>query len=78
MGLEGDAMTGADLIDHWPEFEQNYAKAVELVRRDKKASGSYVQRSLQIGYNQAFSIIDRMEAEGVVSPANHLGKREVL
>ena len=46
--------------------------------RDKKASTSYVQRRLQIGYNRAASLIERMENEGVVSPANHAGKREIL
>ena len=55
-----------------------YAQAVEIVRRDKKASTSYVQRHLQIGYNRAARLIERMEAEGIISPANHAGKREVL
>jgi S-DNA-T family DNA segregation ATPase FtsK/SpoIIIE len=55
-----------------------YDQAVAVVTRDKKASTSYVQRRLQIGYNRAASLIERMEKEGVVSPANHSGKREVL
>ncbi|MFD3266537.1 DNA translocase FtsK, partial [Phenylobacterium ferrooxidans] len=55
-----------------------YDRAVAVVTRDKKASTSYVQRRLQIGYNRAASLIERMENEGVVSPANHAGKREVL
>ncbi len=55
-----------------------YDRAVAVVTRDKKASTSYVQRRLQIGYNRAASLIERMEQEGVVSPANHAGKREVL
>ena len=46
--------------------------------RDKKASTSYIQRRLQIGYNRAASLIERMEKEGVVGPANHAGKREIL
>jgi S-DNA-T family DNA segregation ATPase FtsK/SpoIIIE len=46
--------------------------------RDKKASTSYVQRRLGIGYNRAASIIERMEKEGLIGPANHAGKREVL
>jgi S-DNA-T family DNA segregation ATPase FtsK/SpoIIIE len=55
-----------------------YDQAVAVVTRDKKASTSYVQRRLQIGYNRAASLIERMEREGVVSPANHAGKREIL
>jgi S-DNA-T family DNA segregation ATPase FtsK/SpoIIIE len=55
-----------------------YAQAVQIVVRDRKASTSYVQRRLQIGYNRAASIIERMEKEGVVGPANHAGKREIL
>ncbi|HXQ53505.1 MAG TPA: DNA translocase FtsK 4TM domain-containing protein [Stellaceae bacterium] len=55
-----------------------YDQAVALVCRERKASTSFVQRHLQIGYNRAARIIERMETEGVVSPANHVGKREVL
>jgi S-DNA-T family DNA segregation ATPase FtsK/SpoIIIE len=55
-----------------------YQKAVQIVLRDRKASTSYVQRRLQIGYNRAASIIERMEKEGVVGAANHAGKREIL
>lgn len=55
-----------------------YQKAVEIVLRDRKASTSYVQRRLQIGYNRAASIIERMEKEGIVGAANHAGKREIL
>jgi hypothetical protein len=54
-----------------------YDKAVAIVLRDKKVSTSYIQRRLQIGYNRAASIIERMEKEGVVGPANHAGKREI-
>ena len=46
--------------------------------RDKKASTSYLQRRLQVGYNRAASLIERMEKEGLVGPANHAGKREIL
>ena len=55
-----------------------YRQAVAVVCREGKASTSFVQRHLQIGYNRAARIIERMEAEGVVSAANHVGKREVL
>ncbi|HEX8232017.1 MAG TPA: DNA translocase FtsK 4TM domain-containing protein [Caulobacteraceae bacterium] len=55
-----------------------YDQAVAVVTRDGKASTSYVQRRLQIGYNRAASLIERMEREGVVGPANHAGKREIL
>ena len=55
-----------------------YEQAKEFVIRDNKASTSYVQRRLKIGYNRAARIIEKMEAEGIVGPANHVGKREVL
>ncbi len=58
--------------------DQLYDQAVALVCRERKASTSFVQRHLQIGYNRAARIIERMESEGVVTPANHVGKREVL
>jgi len=55
-----------------------YSQAVQIVMRDQKASTSYIQRRLQIGYNRAASIMERMEQEGVVGQANHAGKREIL
>ncbi len=55
-----------------------YEQAVAIVLRDKKASTSYIQRRLQIGYNRAASIMERMEKEGIVGPANHAGKRDIL
>ena len=66
--LDGESLSANDLYD----------QAVAVVTRDKKASTSYVQRRLQIGYNRAASLIERMEKEGVVSAANHAGKREIL
>ncbi|MBR0659843.1 DNA translocase FtsK [Roseomonas oryzicola] len=55
-----------------------YDQAVALVTREGKASTSFVQRHLNIGYNRAAKLIEQMEKEGVVGPANHVGKREVL
>ncbi len=66
-GYGGDD-EGADLYD----------RAVAIVLRDKKCSTSYVQRRLSIGYNKAASLVERMEKEGVVGPANHAGKRQIL
>jgi DNA segregation ATPase FtsK/SpoIIIE, S-DNA-T family len=55
-----------------------FAQAVQIVKRDRKASTSYIQRRLQIGYNRAASLMERMEEEGIVGQANHAGKREIL
>src|SRR5690242_9190164 len=60
------------------ESNDNYDKAVAIVKRDRKASTSYIQRRLQIGYNRAASLMERMELEGIVGQANHAGKREIL
>ncbi|MFC5345784.1 DNA translocase FtsK 4TM domain-containing protein [Brevundimonas staleyi] len=72
---------GADAFDEGGNSSSGddlYDRAVAVVTRDRKASTSYVQRRLQIGYNRAASLIERMEQEGVVSPANHAGKRDIL
>ena len=66
----GDFAAGSD--------EDLYNQAVAIVRNDKKASTSYVQRKLRIGYNRAASLIDRMESEGIISAADPVGRREVL
>ena len=58
--------------------DELYQQAVEIIRSEGKASTSFLQRKLQIGYNRAARIIDMMEANGEVSKANHVGKREVL
>ncbi len=58
--------------------DQLYDQAVALVARERKCSTSFIQRHLQIGYNRAARIVEKMEAEGVVGAANHVGKREVL
>lgn len=55
-----------------------YQQAVAIVARDRKASTSYIQRRLQIGYNRAATIMERMEKEGIVGQPNHAGKREIL
>jgi S-DNA-T family DNA segregation ATPase FtsK/SpoIIIE len=55
-----------------------YSQAVAIVKRDRKASTSYIQRRLQIGYNRAATLMERMENEGIVGQANHAGKREIL
>jgi S-DNA-T family DNA segregation ATPase FtsK/SpoIIIE len=65
-GMGGDA--GGDL----------FSQAVAIVKRDRKASTSYIQRRLQVGYNKAASLMERMELEGIVGQANHAGKREIL
>jgi len=58
--------------------DELYQSAIEIIRSEGKASTSFLQRKLQIGYNRAARIIDMMEAEGIVSKANHVGKRDVL
>jgi len=55
-----------------------YLEALKIVKQERKASTSFIQRKLQIGYNRAARIIDLMEKEGIVSQANHVGKREIL
>jgi len=61
-----------------PDGADLYQQAVAVVTRDRKASTSYIQRRLQIGYNRAASLIERMEKEGIVGQPNHSGKREIL
>ncbi len=60
------------------QLDDLYEKALEIVKSERKASTSFLQRKLQIGYNRAARIIDTMEENGIVSKANHVGKREVL
>lgn len=60
------------------EGDDLYTQAVALIAKERKASTSFIQRCLRIGYNRAATIIERMEKEGIVGPANHVGKREVL
>lgn len=61
-----------------PDDEEQFAEAVRVVRDSGRVSASFIQRSLAIGYNRAARIVERMEAEGVVSPANNVGKRDIL
>ena len=58
--------------------DELYNEAINIVKSEGKASTSFLQRKLQIGYNRAARIIDMMEEKGIVSKANHVGKREVL
>ncbi|WP_455476224.1 DNA translocase FtsK 4TM domain-containing protein [Bartonella sp. B17] len=69
---------GADVSFNAPAADDPYSQAVAVVLRDRKASTSYIQRRLGIGYNRAASLIERMEEEGIIGPANHAGKREIL
>jgi DNA segregation ATPase FtsK/SpoIIIE, S-DNA-T family len=85
-----EAVTADDLVgeDGQPVFDATamggseggdlYQQAVQVVTRDRKASTSYIQRRLQIGYNRAASLMERMEQEGIVGQPNHAGKREIL
>jgi len=75
LSSESPSDDGSDDSDQDDEL---YNKALEIVKSEGKASTSFLQRKLQIGYNRAARIIDQMEDNGVVSKANHVGKREVL
>ena len=66
-----------DLISSGEE-DDLYQTALKIIKTEKKASTSFLQRKLQIGYNRAARIIEKMEENGLVSKANHVGKREVL
>ncbi len=73
-GLGGGTGAGMDA----EESGDLYDRAVAIVLRDRKCSTSYIQRRLSVGYNKAASLVERMEKEGLVAPANHAGKREIL
>jgi S-DNA-T family DNA segregation ATPase FtsK/SpoIIIE len=75
---EDDESATAGDSDSKGEVDDLYRQAVELVLREGKASTSFVQRHLQLGYNRAARLIEQMEKQGIVSPANHVGKREIL
>ena len=76
-GSDIDAVLGLGGGDGNSEDEL-YDKAVAIVIKDRKCSTSYIQRKLAIGYNKAARLVEQMEEEGVVSSANHVGKREIL
>ena len=65
-------------VQNTGDKDELYQSAIEIVKSEGKASTSFLQRKLQIGYNRAARIMDMMEADGIVSKANHVGKREVL
>jgi S-DNA-T family DNA segregation ATPase FtsK/SpoIIIE len=77
-GGDEDGGEGDGFGDGGGSGDDLYDRAVAVVTRDRKASTSYIQRRLQIGYNRAASLMERMEQEGVVGPANHAGKRDIL
>jgi DNA segregation ATPase FtsK/SpoIIIE, S-DNA-T family len=77
-GADEDAGDDSELGGEGGSGDDLYDRAVAVVTRDRKASTSYIQRRLQIGYNRAASLIERMEQEGVVGQANHAGKRDIL
>jgi S-DNA-T family DNA segregation ATPase FtsK/SpoIIIE len=70
-----DAMLGTSTGD---KDEDLYAQALNIVVRDKRASTSYLQRRLKVGYNKAATLIERLEEDGVISAPYHAGKREIL
>ena len=70
-----DAMLGTSTGD---KDEDLYAQAMAVILRDKRASTSYLQRRLKVGYNKAATLIERLEEDGVISAPNHAGKRTIL
>ena len=73
-----DEKEGSSHVKDNDNLDELYNKALEIVKTERKASTSFLQRKLQIGYNRAARIVDQMEENGEVSQANHVGKREVL
>ena len=74
--VANDAQSSEKINDD--ENDELFSQAVDIIKSEGKASTSFLQRKLQIGYNRAARIIDMMEEKGIVSKANHVGKREVL
>jgi len=73
-----DAVLGLNTGGNTDGEDALYDQAVQVVIKDRKCSTSYIQRKLAIGYNKAARLVEQMEEEGLVSPANHVGKREIL
>jgi DNA segregation ATPase FtsK/SpoIIIE, S-DNA-T family len=78
VGEEGEDGAVFDKGAFGEEGGDLYDQAIRIVLRDKKCSTSYIQRRLGVGYNKAASLVERMEKEGLVGPANHAGKRDIL
>jgi S-DNA-T family DNA segregation ATPase FtsK/SpoIIIE len=73
-----DAEITMDNMDNTNDAANLYKKAVQIIKLERKVSISYIQRCLRIGYNRAATIVETMEKEGIISPPNHTGKREIL
>ncbi|WP_075520789.1 FtsK/SpoIIIE family DNA translocase [Candidatus Pelagibacter communis] len=78
LNLSDEKENNLDSDKNNEQIDDLYETALEIVKSERKASTSFLQRKLQIGYNRAARIIDMMEEKGIVSKANHVGKREVL
>ena len=78
LNLSDEKENNLDIDKTNEQLDDLYENALEIVKSERKASTSFLQRKLQIGYNRAARIIDMMEEKGIVSKANHVGKREVL
>ena len=76
--LDGDGAFGLDLGEGGGEEAETYRRAIMIVAESRKASTSYLQRQLRVGYNNAARLIERMEKDGYVGAADHVGRREVL
>ena len=80
--IDNITLSDDDMEDNNNDFNASgddlYDQALAIILKDRKASTSYIQRCLRIGYNRAANLIERMEREGVVSAPNHVGKRDVL
>jgi S-DNA-T family DNA segregation ATPase FtsK/SpoIIIE len=77
-GVTEDSSGGLEGASGGEAEDDLYDQAVAIVLRERKASTSFIQRHLQIGYNRAARLVERMEGEGLISTANHVGKREIL
>ncbi|MCC8371688.1 MAG: DNA translocase FtsK 4TM domain-containing protein [Rickettsia endosymbiont of Pseudomimeciton antennatum] len=76
--LDDDEVNAESIGDDSTTDETLYKRAVQIVQLERKVSISYIQRCLRIGYNRAATLVEKMEQNGVISPANHTGKREIL